>query len=298
MGLHSTLPDVADTMENPLATPTASIVIPAHNEERAIRTGLTVLLADSRPGEFSVVVVANGCIDATAMIARQVGRELDREVTVIETPHPSKTASLNLGDSTLGTFPRIYLDADVLCPTDTARALVTALDRHAAELVVPSRRLDLVDASIPVRSYYKAWQRLDAVRAGLAGRGVYAFSRTGRARFGRFPDLVADDYWAVSQAPEGASRIIPEEVTVRPPANLRALLRVRSRVYAANRSLGRTAGPEGGARQVARLLDRPGSLPSALAFLALTALARARAYTTDSGVSLGAGRDEKRGARR
>ena len=46
-----------------------SIVIPAHNEAAVIGRLLSGLLAEAEPDEFEVLVVANGCHDATETVA-------------------------------------------------------------------------------------------------------------------------------------------------------------------------------------------------------------------------------------
>ena len=51
-----------------------SVVIPAHDEEAVVGRCLAALLDGARPGELDVVVVCNGCTDATADIARGFGR--------------------------------------------------------------------------------------------------------------------------------------------------------------------------------------------------------------------------------
>ena len=51
----------------------ASVVIAAHNEAAVLGRCLRGLLADAEPGEFDVVVVPNGCTDATAEKARAAG---------------------------------------------------------------------------------------------------------------------------------------------------------------------------------------------------------------------------------
>jgi glycosyltransferase involved in cell wall biosynthesis len=99
-----------------------SIVVPAHNEERVLGRTLSALLADTSPSEFDVVVVANGCTDGTAEVARGFGG-----VRVVETDVPSKSHALRLGDETAAGFPRVYLDADVVLPAAHVRALCAAL---------------------------------------------------------------------------------------------------------------------------------------------------------------------------
>src|SRR5664279_3811245 len=82
-----------------------SIVIAAHNEAAGIGRCLDTLLADAKPDEFDVAVVANGCADDTATeAAARVG------VRVIELTEPNKAKALNAGDQAANGFPRIYLD--------------------------------------------------------------------------------------------------------------------------------------------------------------------------------------------
>ena len=104
--------------------PPLGVVIAAHNEEAVIGRCLRRLLAGAEPGEFDVVVVANGCTDRTAEVARDFPG-----VRVIELDQAGKAAALNAGDRASEVFPRLYLDADVLLGTADARALRAALVR-------------------------------------------------------------------------------------------------------------------------------------------------------------------------
>jgi len=133
--------------------PRASVIIPAHNEERVIGSALRALLADAEPGELEVVVACNGCTDATEERAREAAAELGHTVTVISSAVPSKAAAIRAGEALVRTFPRVYLDADVECSTATVRALVAAIDGGAA-LAVPTRVLDLTASNPLARAYY------------------------------------------------------------------------------------------------------------------------------------------------
>lgn len=54
------------------------VLVPAHNEEQVIATGLEAIMADRRPGD-EVLVVADRCDDQTAAVARSLGaRVLER----------------------------------------------------------------------------------------------------------------------------------------------------------------------------------------------------------------------------
>ena len=108
-----------------------SVIIAAHNEATVIGRNLDRLLAGSQPGDLDVIVVANGCVDRTADVARARG------VRVLELPAPGKSAALNAGDAIATTFPRIYLDADVAATSATVRALTDALSQPGPDRAAP-----------------------------------------------------------------------------------------------------------------------------------------------------------------
>ena len=105
-------------MTSELQMPIASIVIPAHNEEAVIARTLSTLLTDAKDGEFEVVVVCNGCSDATHQISEGFAH---RGVRTLSIETPSKIAALNVGDAAATVMPRVYLDADVQVTTDSVR---------------------------------------------------------------------------------------------------------------------------------------------------------------------------------
>jgi glycosyltransferase involved in cell wall biosynthesis len=273
------------------------VVVPAHDEGSSIARCLEALLGGAEPGEFEVVVVANGCTDDTADAARRAASALGAVVSVEETPVASKTHALRVGDQAARTFPRLYLDADVVCPTSTARALVQAVADQGVELAVPQRRLDLTSAGWPARRYYRAWSEMPRAQRALTGRGLYAFSQRGRDRFAEFPDVVADDFWAVNQVPASAAQVVAAPVTIRPPGRLPDVVRVRSRIYAANQRIGGPAKPESVTHDLRHLLRRPEHWLDLAVFAGVTVVARRRAATSGA-VSLAAGRDSVRGAAR
>lgn len=175
---------------SPERRPTASVIIPAHNEAAGIGRSLTALLADATPGEFEILVICNGCTDDTADVARQFGET----VRVIETKIPSKTAALNLGDQAATCFPRVYLDADVKLSTSSLRSLIAPLIDGTALAAAPAvETIFKQGAAWSVRAYYRFWMSLPFVQEGMMAAGVYAVSKTGHERFAPFPDLISDD---------------------------------------------------------------------------------------------------------
>src|SRR5690349_20226188 len=91
----------------------ASIVIPAHNEASVLGRLLATLPADVDGRRLEVIVACNGCTDNTAAIAREWG------ATVVDVTTASKIAALNAADEVAVTFPRLYVDADVVLTPKT-----------------------------------------------------------------------------------------------------------------------------------------------------------------------------------
>lgn len=209
-----------------------SVVIPAHDEERV----LPRLLERLAPAgdRLEIVVVANGCRDATADVARAAG------VTVVELAEGSKVAALNAGDRMVSVFPRAYVDADVEVDADALLALAERL-RAGPELVAsPRLRLDLSGATWPVRAYYAVWELSAFRRRGHIGSGIYALSAAGRSRFDAFPDVIGDDRFVQGLfTPSERVTVEEAEFVVRLPRTLRALLARGARIAAGNRELQR-----------------------------------------------------------
>jgi hypothetical protein len=255
-----------------------SVIIPAHNEERVLGRLLDGLLADARPGEFEVLVVSNGSVDATARVAARPG------VTVLEISEASKYLALRAGDAVACGFPRVYLDADVELDTDGLRALVAALAEPGVLAVAPERVMSHEGSAWAVRAYYRVWEQLPAVREGLTGRGVLAVDAVGFARIADRPDVIGDDLYLHSCFTDTERRIVrASRSVVRGPRTVADLLRRRTRAAQANAQLGARTGAQtvtttSSAAELARLAVRePGLLPSLTVFVAITLAGRIRA---------------------
>ncbi|MFI1995216.1 glycosyltransferase [Actinoplanes sp. NPDC020271] len=253
-----------------------SVVIAAHNEAAVIGRCLDTLLADAAPGEFDVTVVANGCTDDTVRVAR------DRGVRVIDLPEPGKAGALNAGDEVAVGFPRIYLDADINLTTSGLRDLVAACASSPA--ATARRELDVTGRPIPVRAYFSVHRHLPALRTGLFGRGVIALSADGRARFERFPDMVADDLFVDSLFTLDEKQHVDTVVSVvATPLRTRELVRRLIRIRAGNAAM-RAAAARGEIKADVRaagrsswlkdvVLRRPWLAPAAVGYVGITAYA-------------------------
>lgn len=210
--------------------PAASVVIPAHDEEAVIGRCLATLLDDAANGELEVVVVANGCSDRTAEVARTFAPS----VRVIEIPIASKTAALNAGDLVATTFPRLYVDADVEISSASVRCVLETLGATTF-CSAPRMVADLRGTSWFARWFNQAYASLPYMADDLVGGGVYALTEVGRRRFDTFPDLTADDLFVRNLFSDEERRTAPcGEFVVRPPRTLQGLLAVRRRTYRGN----------------------------------------------------------------
>jgi hypothetical protein len=259
-----------------MASATASVIIPAHDEARSIGRVLNALLRGARPGEFEVLVVCNGCTDDTAAIARGYGQG----VRVLQLDRPSKHWALVEGDRVATVFPRLYVDADIELDTTGARELVTALQRSGALVAAPERDLVLARSSRIVRSYYRVWAHLPVVQDGLFGRGVLGVSAEGHERIADRPDVLGDDLYVHARfADHERSIVSTARSRVRAPLTTGDLVRRRTRTAQGNGQLAGSGGAAdttpGTARALVRLAGRePALWPHLPAFLGVTALGR------------------------
>jgi glycosyltransferase involved in cell wall biosynthesis len=204
----------------------ASIIIPAHNEESVIGRNLATLLENLVLDDIEILVICNGCNDATAAIARDIGAP----ITVIEVDRASKTEALNVGDSMAGTYPRIYLDADVEIDGGSIRRVIDHLRRPGALAAEPEVRIDVNHSTLPVKAYYSVWIALHGQSPGDIGGGLYALSIEGRRRFGPFPDVIADDAYARAHFDSmELARVVGATSVVRAPERAGGLLQIKTR---------------------------------------------------------------------
>lgn len=165
-----------------------SIIIPARNEERLLGDVVRAVL-DEGIADLEVIVVANGCCDRTAEIARS----FEPAVTVVELVEGGKTIALNHGEALATRFPRVFLDGDIVLEPGALRALLATLG-GGVRLASPSPRFDTSDASLGVRFFYRALRYNAYFGSGAPnGSGTFAITAEGRARWGPFPAIIADD---------------------------------------------------------------------------------------------------------
>ena len=102
-------------------TPSMTLVVPVFNEEAVIERKIRNALALDYPREqLEVLIVADGCTDATCAIARRF------DVRLIELPRGGKAAALNRGATEARGDILVMTDANVDLAPDALRVLARA----------------------------------------------------------------------------------------------------------------------------------------------------------------------------
>ena len=261
-------------------TTLGSVIIPAHNEAALIGACLDALLGGFEAGELEVAVVSNGSADGTADAVRSHGYP----VSIIELRSPSKPAALRAGEEVVTAFPRLYLDADILLSTASARRVLESLGTGQVLAARPPISYDTEHSAPLIRSYYRARTAMPAVMRSLWGAGVYGLSEAGRARFGLYPDVTNDDLFVDQHFHSSEIKIVDcPSAVVRAPRSSIDLLRMLRRIYWGNSENRRLHEPgpansmtaPAAVRDLLRLFSAgPPSAADALTYMAFAVLAR------------------------
>ena len=152
-------------------------------------------------------------------------------------------------------------------------------------MAMPRLRFDVAASSWFVRSFYRAYTRLPYMTDGLVGAGCYAVNRAGRARWGDFPDIVADDLFVQGRFARTERLTVDGSCVAHAPRRLEGLVKVRTRTYQGNRqasALGLSGEMTGTTKRSLKALIRlvalrPWVAPDALVYVVVNMIARRRA---------------------
>lgn len=176
-----------------------SVIIPARNEAAVIDGCLASLAGQDVDaadlGGVEIIVAANGCCDDTVERARSWAPPLAaRGVTleVVDATPPGKARALDVGDSAASGDIRVYLDADVVLSPPVLGQVAEALTMPGPRFAGGTLAL-VPPKSLSTRLFARVWARLPFFADGAPSPGLYAVNAAGRARWGRFPDIIADD---------------------------------------------------------------------------------------------------------
>lgn len=257
-----------------------SVIVPVHDEAALLPETVPLLLAGLGPCEL--VYVCNGCTDGSAAVVRALAGPRAR---VIELARAGKPAAIRAGEAATAAFPRVYLDADVWISGAALTALAAELGEGGAELVAPRLVADIRGAGRAAALVTRAWMASRHMRTE-GFHSLLGVSAAGRARWGRFPDLINDDDFVTGRIPPERRRISTVRATIRPPLTFWSWVRVRERWIRGQREMARQglAVPRTGGRLASHLAAlRRGEVAATGCFLAARTLAWLLAATRDGG---------------
>lgn len=255
-----------------------SVIVPASNEEGYIGRCLSALYASPCPGA-EVIVVANGCRDRTADMARETAAQAAAAgwaLTVLDLAKGSKPSALNAGDAEARHGMRAYLDADVTVSPGLMAALAGVLAGDAARYASGTPRIPRAQSAV-TRAYARFWQGLPFNQTAAPGYGLFAVNAAGRARWGAFPDIISDDTFVRLQFTPDERVQVPDPYDWPMIEGFNALTRVRRRQDAGVAELNRI---------YPALLAREGKPPLGLGRLAGLALRDPVGFATYAAVAL------------
>jgi len=128
----------ASTDGHPEGNDLLSIVVPAYNEEQAIRGGLLATIVswkEAQPFPIELIVVDDGSEDATARVAEGIA---DR---VIRIDHGGKAAALTAGIRAAAGSLVLLTDMDQATPIHEAGKLLHAIVQNHCDIALGSRGL-------------------------------------------------------------------------------------------------------------------------------------------------------------
>jgi cellulose synthase/poly-beta-1,6-N-acetylglucosamine synthase-like glycosyltransferase len=175
-----------------------TIIVPSNNEETCIQKCLNALVEQrDLPTDhgMQVIVAANGCQDRTVPLAQEIAprlRAAGYDVLVLDMPVGHKISALNEAETQATHACRAFVDADVVLGSHLLNQLTQLLAQESAVYASGTVHIPR-PKNLASRAYAKVWTKLSFVREGVPGIGLYAINAAGRARWGAFPDIIADD---------------------------------------------------------------------------------------------------------
>lgn len=213
-----------------------SVIVPANNEAAYIGECLDALLASEPPSlsdalPVEIIVVANACIDETVVVAesrRPATENKGWRLLVVDVERGGKLNALNVGETEAGGDMIAYIDADVIVSPLLLMQIKEALDRPYPTYA--SGRMTIARAATwTSRAYARLFARVPFMTDVVPGAGVFAVNAAGRARWGAFPEIIADDTFVRLQFSPEERVGVPATFQWPMPEGFGNLIRVRRR---------------------------------------------------------------------
>ena len=174
------------------------MLIPAHDEAAYLPACLDALLT-SQAEAVEVIVIANGCSDDTAEIARGYAAEVEAKgwrLKVLDLVEGGKLKAWNAGEAVAHGDVLIYLDADVVVSPQVIAQITDVLSTDQPRYAGGRANVTVTGDDALTRHYTRFWLTTPFMTHGAPGFGIFAMNRQGRARWGAWPDIISDDTYA------------------------------------------------------------------------------------------------------
>jgi glycosyltransferase involved in cell wall biosynthesis len=223
-----------------------AVIIPAFNGAQTLKRSLVSLAGQDlgttallTAGIHVLVVVNDGQKETFAAAEAHLPALRKRGIAAsVIVSSAGRVAALQAGESHVPALShRVYLDQDAFLSSGALAALAEGFCRPGIGFATLAPVFE-PSVSAAVRCFCRAWVRLPYVRRSPATMGLYAVSAQGRARWGDWPHIAADDK-AVRLLFRPAERLLIENETYRvlPPASWGELIDTRARYVRSNREL-------------------------------------------------------------
>lgn len=171
-----------------------TVIIPAYNEEITIKNCLLSIYNQKFGGALEIIVVANGCNDATVEICNSLKSKIEEKCKfkVIEVSNKNKNNALRLGDKLSIYGNRLYLDSDVVISENLIKQMQEVFDKDQPAFVSGTIEPVYGDSYIS-KAYADIWMASPYIRGSVPGCGCYGVNRKGRSLWGEFENVYADD---------------------------------------------------------------------------------------------------------
>ena len=218
--------------EGPGETPSVSLIIAAHNEERVLEKKLVNSLELDYPdARLEIIVAADGSDDGTVDLARKFA---DSGVRVLYRPDRlGKAAALNRAVAVARHDVVVFSDANNHYERDALRQLVAPLADPRVGVVTGAKDVAGGDGHVTGEGVY--WRYEDAIKRAESSLGCCS-AVTGEITAIRRaliepipPEIINDDFWLAMRAIRRGARVAyaPEARSIEPPSGDLGAERVR-----------------------------------------------------------------------
>jgi len=200
-------------------TPSVSVVIACHNEERNIDARIRNVLECEYPGHLvEIIVVSDGSTDRTAEVAQRIASGL---VTVLSYDRRrGKAAALNLGVAFATGEITLFADARQSFDSNVIKELVAnfgdpSVGAVSGELLLESSRGSSVGEGVGLYWKYEKWIRKSESRAGSVIGATGAIFAIRKELWRPLPEAtILDDVYTPMQIALSGKRVIFEEKAI------------------------------------------------------------------------------------